>query len=695
MANNFTVDDHQLWLRRIAAAKAMQAKRHALWKQSLDLYSMQYWRDNGFFGNLTDLTIPVNYTTTYVLTKVASVYARNPKIFVKPRPGRSRSQPFAETMERLIERFWDEQNLKEVFLEVVRDAIIFGIGWVEAGYLESVEALPAPLPAPEEDQGLLDSLMNSLKEMVREPDPLPSEQGELSEQKQIGEFYCIRKSPYDVLWPAGFHNYASLPYLIIQERLVAEDFLRHPRYRHKELALRSLKAPTSRSGKFITSDYQRPVTAGQMHTRWGVDDQQVITLSHLWDRRAMEVTTISSSSVEPHAGPDPWPYYAEGFPVMPLRFTSIPDTLEEANAYPFGSIEPFIGQVLEKSNIRQQMSEHRKRANLIIFAQKGSATEQEVSNYAQATGAVEVVPITNPAAIVQSQPIQIPPAVLQTEAAINQDLERESQLSLTLADSSRAASIDKATVATIVQGAANLGTVYAVDRIESFSKQVARYVSGLFWQHMTRFDVGDVLGVLPDQEAWPSLPVNPTLARQRTRRELELLVEAGSTRPIQDDVLDREQYIRALATMQATSPMIYKRIEREAMAILAKKFREPALEALILNAVGEDEQQVIEMENQLLSQNIPQIVGVCEDHEAHLKGHAKVQTPMGQAHLQAHQVRLQEVMAGQTSAGQGVRQSSMAPSAAEVGRMGTPRMSDLGGQSLNLRKGTGSEAVSV
>ena len=81
----FTVEDHQLWLRRIQAAKQEQAKRHDAWTKALKLYSMQFWSEQGFAGNLTDTTIPVNYTTTFVLTKVASIYARNPKIFVRPR----------------------------------------------------------------------------------------------------------------------------------------------------------------------------------------------------------------------------------------------------------------------------------------------------------------------------------------------------------------------------------------------------------------------------------------------------------------------------------------------------------------------------------------------------------------------------------------------------------------------------------
>ncbi len=74
-----------------------------------------------------------------------------------------------------------------------------------------------------------------------------------------------------------------------------------------------------------------------------------------------------------------------------------------------------------------------------------------------------------------------------------------------------------------------------------------------------------------------------------------------------------------------------------------------------------------------------------------MQGHS----PLLDAHIQAHEVRLQDLLAGQRSAGQGVRQGAMAPSSAEVSRMGTPDASDVGGQAMNLRRGTGSEALPV
>ena len=99
--------------------------------------------------------------------------------------------------------------------------------------------------------------------------------------------------------------------------------------------------------------------------------------------------------------------------------------------------------------------------------------------------------------------------------------------------------------------------------------------------------IGDIIGQVPSEEEWPELPDDPILARQRVRRELEVRLETGSTRPIQDDVLDREQFIRASAVFQATSPRLFKRIEKQWMAELAKRFRIPSLEALILQAIDE------------------------------------------------------------------------------------------------------------
>ena len=690
MAGTRTVDamalslqDYRLWRRRIEDCQALQAHQHPRWQSSLNLFSMEYWRSLGYTGSWEDEMVPVNYATTFVSTLLAATFARNPKMFVRARS--PRFARFSETMEQVLERHWDEANIKEIFLSVILDAIIFGIGWAECGFLPFTgEALPSPEPS-QNGASLFGRLFGKSEN-------LPVETGILEEQKQRGEFYCLRRSPYDILVPPGFSDYWSMPYLIVHERLMVEDFFANPTYHAKERIGKGKPIPREENGANLVGP---KYTFGGGHDAEKIDGS-VVDLFTPWDRRSQSVFTISKESDEAHRLPADWPNFSEGFPQMPLLFNRVPNSRLEANFYPFGSLEPIFAQILEKSKIRTQGAEHRRRANIVVFAQKGSQTEEELRNYTGATGAVEVVPVTNIQAIQVAPSIPIPPAVFDMERMVNSDLDRDSQLQLMLADLARVGQIERATVANIAQSNANLGSGFKVDRVESFAKQVSRYQMGLFWQHMSRFDVGDLIGTLPDEEQWPSLPEDMAVARQRIRRELELRVEAGSTRPIQDDVLDREQFIRASAVFQQISPLLFKRIERPWMAEMVKRFRIPSLEAMILQATDEREAEIAMQENRFMLEGMLQVVGECEDHETHLKVHAQMQQhQIVAAHMQAHQIKLQELTSGQRTAGQGVRQSAASPSAAEVGRMGTPSFSDVSGQAMNLRQGTGGAPLSL
>jgi len=699
---------HGTWLQRIRRAEDSQGKLHETWRRSLKLYNMQYWKEQGYNAQLSDQITPVNYTTTFINTLVAATYSRNPKIFVRARSG-ERYVKFAETMELLQARDWEENDLKEVLISALIDALITNIGWVENGFIPSVTDNPEPEVAQPEPQGMLDIIQATGNRLLgRQPTPPLAPEGRLDEHQQVGEFFSLRRSPYDVLFPDGFHDYWSMPYLIVRERLRMEDFFNDPRFINKGQAI-SMVLPESQFKKLSQANFDFRIGLG---TSSHVSDQQVIELFTIWDRRSQSTFTLSKGTVVPHIAPHDWPYFSEGFPLIPLQFNQVPDTPEEANAYGFSDVEPITPQVIEKSNIRTDMVDHRRRASIVVFVQKGSSTEDELNNM-QHAAPMAIIPVTSLQAIQVSQPIQIPPATLQTESAINSDLDRDSGLQLILADTARTAQFERATVATIAQGNANLKTGYRVDRIEAFARRIARFRAGLFWQYMTKEDVGEIVGFFPDEDQWPTLPSDPELARRRIRRELEFRIEAGSTRPIQDDVLDREQFLRWGSIFQATSPQLFSQIEREFHSTLAKKFREPQIEALVLRATSQEQEQEAQRENQLMLQGHPQSPSACEDHETHLKVHGQLAQQLqqqagqnGQSDPQTDQLfaildqhisehgQLLETRAGATrGGGQGVRQSAAAPSGAETRRMGTPDAASIGGQALNLRAGTGPQGA--
>ena len=680
------IQDYKVWKQRIIAAEQYQAQQHERWKRANDLYSMRYWQDLGFSGRWNDTIVPVNYATTFVTTLVSAIYARNPKIFVRAR--RPRFDPFSQTMEVLQDRQWDEAQMKEVMIQVTIDAVLTGIGWLELGFVPTDGDVLPESAATVNGKGLIEKVKQAFgKNRVK--DALAT-QGTLEEAKQRGEFYNIRRSPYDVLVPKGFSSYWNLPYIMLHDRLLVEDFLANPHWQAKDRLGKGSPIKHEATGnKIVGPQYQFGSSSSGTPS-----DEMVVDLYTIWDRRSQSVFTLSKESEEAHRDPEDWPHYAEGFPAIPLIFNRVPNTATDSNFYPFGDIEPIVAQVLEKAKIRTGQVEHRKRANLVVFVQRGSTTIEEMNAYAGATGAVEVVPVQNIQAIQVAPPIQIPPAFTQTEQSINSDLDRDSGLQLILADTQRTASIERATVATIAQGNANLKTGYRVDRLEAFAKSVARYQAGLFWQYMSKFDVGQILGTMPSPEEWKELPSDPQLARSMVRRELEFRIEAGSTRPIQDDVLDREQFIRATAVVQQVAPDVFNQIKRQWLAEMVKRFRVPTLENLILQATNENQLKEAQMENQLMAQGMLQVVSDGDDHQLHIQVHQQGgQSPVTMTHIKAHMMKLQEQQAVQRGSGQGVRQSAASPSAAEVGRMGTPAMSDIQGQSMNLRAGTGAESV--
>lgn len=679
-----------LWRRRIQQDEAAQAEYHPRWRRAIRLFDTSYWDD---LVRQNKELVAVNYSTTFITTLVSAVFARAPKWRIEAkRPGKF--YRFAETMTVLMEQFKDEAKLKDLAIRCVVDAATCNIGWAELGFFPSVkEAVPQP-ELGEDEAGLTRRMKQLLTKLVQPELEESAPQGELHQQKQEGQFYLIRRSPWDVLVPTGYYEYEALPYLIVRERMSWGDFKVNPSYKNQDrIGVLAARAVTRGRERIRTSQYGFPsVYNGKRPSSLSErDPDRQIELFHVWDRRGGSVFTISETSDMPHREPSAWPYLAEGFPQIPLQFNYVPEIPDERdNFYGFSDVDPIISQVLEKSDLRTQQSAIRRRAIVKVFVQQGSATESQLMKLGSPD--VEIIPVQNIQAIQVSPPIQMPPAVLEMEDRIDSDLSRDSGMSLLLSDAQQQGKIERATVANLAQQTTNIKTSYKVDRIEAWVKAIGRFQTGIFWQFLSRDEVGERLGHLPEPEEWIDLPSNITLAKQWINRELFLNVEAGSTKPLTVDVLERDNFMNSLTIIQQVSPALFKQLERQFISVLVKKFNEPALEALVLSALDPEEEQSAMMENQLLMQGMPQVVGPHDDHETHLQVHQQLmQHPLVAAHIQAHQVRLQELAQAQTTAGQGVRQKAAAPSAAEIGQGGITRGMDVQGASLNM--GPGSQAA--
>ena len=671
----------RLWQRRWQTDRAAQAVHHPKWKRAIQLFDTSYW--DALKADNPDV-IEVNYSTTFITTLVSAVFARAPRWRIEAkRPGRF--YEMAQTMQILMEQFKDEAKFKDLGLRCVVDAALCNIGWVEQGFFASIDQ---PMPEPEtgeDESGLMRRMGQLFKQLTQDTPETPAQQGELHEQKVPGQFYLVRRNPWNVLKPVGCYEFESMPYLIVLEQLLWTDFLKNPRYKNQE-----------RYGSLLTPSYRQKISDANMRGnhpgslynerrpvgKQDRDPDRQIEIAHIWDRRSDSYFTISETCDEPHEEPIDWPYLGEGFPQKPLQFNYVPEVPDvDDNFYGFADLDPIMAQVLEKSDLRTQQNAIRKRAIVKVFVQSGSATESQLAKLASPD--IEIIPVQNIQAINVSPPIQIPPAVLQVEDRIDSDLSRDSGMGILLADATQQAQIDRATVANIAQQTASVKSSYKVDRIEAWVKAIGLYQVGLFWQFLTRDEVGERLGKLPSPTAWISLPLDLQLARQWIAKELLLTVEAGSTKPMTADIVERDQYFKSCAIIQATSPLLWKQIEKQALAIGVKKFNEPALEQLVLNAMDEETQQVALMENQLMLQGHPQVIDPHEDHEVHIKLHLPAgQHPIVAAHIQAHQIRLQELAQGQKTAGQGVRQENAAQSPAEMSQGGHPSGMDVQGAAM-------------
>lgn len=683
-------EDLQLWKRRYKADCDAQAIYHPRWKRAIRLFDTSFWDE---YKAANKEIVEVNYSTTFITTLVSAVFARNPEWRVEAkRPGRF--YEFANTMQVLLSQFNHEAKLKELGIRCVVDAATCNIGWIEQGFFPS-SSQTIPQPETGQDQpGLIRRMEGLLTQLSGNEVPDSAQQGILEPQQHPGEFFTMRRSPWDVIVPAGCYEYSSMPYLIVRDRMTYGDFLARTDLMNQDrfglvMAPQMKKIGETRSSPYPALASYNPKSPGDFYRR---NPDVPIELLTVWDRREQQVFTFSEMSDMEHRAPVEWPYFAQGFPQRPLQFNYVPEIPDERdNFYGFSDLDPIEAQVLEKSDLRTHQAKIRRRAMVKVFVQEGSATESRLQKLQSPD--IEIVPVANVTQIVVSQPIQMPPAVLQYEDRIDSDLSRDSNMSLLLADASQLGKIDRATVANYAQQGTSSKSSYKVDRIESWIGDIGRYRVGLLWQFLSAGEVAERLGHEPSEREWVALPENPSLAKAWIRNELILSVMGGSTKPLNVDVLAQDQFMKQVAVIQQVDPLLFSQISRQVIAQMMKMANQPALEAIVLAALDPQEEQAAQMENQLMAQGMPQVVGPHDDHDTHETIHAQAQqTPIVLAHRQAHLVRKQELAGAQKTAGQGVRQSSAAPSAAEINQGGSPKAIDLQGASMNQGAGTRSMA---
>jgi len=200
----------QVWKQRLDRAKNVQSRLHPVWNQSLDLYRMRFFNKQGLWQPDDDEQMAVNFATTFIKRMLQATYARYPKMYVEAR--RPRYVPFAQSMQTVLNYYWEELDIKNEVLRAYRDALIFGLGWIELGWTDRYAEPPNPEPTPEEAprQTIIDSLKALVRAKPPSAPPSASAQGELHQLVNEGAPFVRRRSPWHVYVPDALLRIGTL-----------------------------------------------------------------------------------------------------------------------------------------------------------------------------------------------------------------------------------------------------------------------------------------------------------------------------------------------------------------------------------------------------------------------------------------------------------------------------------------------------
>lgn len=596
------------WFARIQRCEDLQATKSNERKQILKLYT------GTFFGSpvRSDTEVSeVNFVYEYMQVLVSAIYARNPHIFCRTK--NTRLGQFSETMETVINHYWYEKQAKKKIKQSIIDGILQPPGFIEIGYFLFTEKRKAVKEIEIEFPELKDI---TVKEKTEE------ELGVLDETIKEDDVFLSHLSPWDVLFPDGYHDIRESPYMIKRQDLSLDKIIANPVFKSVKTKLRGLQA--GRASISPVTAYNMKALPTQNGNYSGQDEELVkITLYHIFDRVNHKIITLAKNFNDDSLYEGEWDYLIDGFPIYPLIFNEIPRSDENSNAFPLSDIVPMIPQLKELSLISSAMLRHRKRAGTLLIAKRGAIKEPDAARIQNASD-VDLILLDDisEGALRGFTPPALPQDFYRLREILLQDLIRRSGYNQLLGTS---AGIQTATESENVRAGALLRQSEKIDIIEEFTVMIAKGLAGLIWQFVSRERVAEIIGEMPTEEMWPTLPQDADEARRIVQRELLFRIEAGSTRPAKDEAVERKQWMDLIGTIKANFPNRLN--DSIILPQLLKKFDFKDIDRAVISY---DEQEIAaaQEENKLLLQGIPCIPGPNENSLLHLQVHSQAyQTP--------------------------------------------------------------------
>jgi hypothetical protein len=563
---------------------------------------------------------------------------------------------------------WGKLEMKQQFQRVIMSATMMPPGWIKVGYTAKIGQDVAKM-----EEYRQKSIIKDLKDAItgvfkkKKEEDTPEEQGVLSEFIEEESVFAQWVPSWNILMPEGYQLFSQMPYLIEIEDIAKIDFDRNPFYNNKDKAKQSRSLSIDESGgeNLRTATYNR---TGSNSAGADDDETKIIRLYHVWDRRTNKRLVLSKESDQEHFEGD-WSYDMHGFPYEPLYLNETLPSLDKSNPYPPNLIIPILPQVIEQSNLRSQMVKWRKRASAIIIA----GPEANEGDMRQLTNseAVQVIKLSDPTQFTMQQTPALPAQVFEVGDVIKEDLQMGTNMGQMMFAAQ--SGTRTATQANIGQSGLQLKTSAMVDKVEDFTKRVARKLCQLMWEFYDKEQIGELVGEgeITD-EMWIPLPDDLRERRRLINSEIQFRIDAGSAAPPKDQTVDNKQLIDVVSVIANIMP---ERLNKEELGKqLIKRMKFDKMQKIIIGN-DDEEKQAADEETQLMLKGAPQVVSPNQNHHIHIQEHQQAAGhPLVDKHILEHGKKLGIVPQGK-GGGQGGNQSEQQGGGPQSGDVRPPKQS--------------------
>lgn len=662
-----TTLDLDVWFRRIGNAVNLLSTKDTEREQISRLYQgtflgSPFSRD---FTSSGKTRSELNFLFEYVRLVKSATYARNPYVFVRPR--HYKYVAFAESMEKVINYYIIELKVKEKIRSALGDAVMQPPGVVGIGFRGEIEVTGKK----RKNNNLYEATPNVKQKS-------PEQLGIYDETIKNYDLFLRQISSWNIAWPDGYHKpFRDAPYLIEIEDARLIDIFSNPMYKDSKYAIQAV-TPSHASqarNKPLTMHADIPITA---HREKFDDEMTIKRLFHVWDKRGQRRFTLVQGFIDDTIFERDWNYLIDGYPYYDLSFNEIPPTKNKANSFPLSDVVPMLPQLRDLSIINNAILNHGKRAGTVIISKKGTLTTEEITKLQEADDIEHVIleSIDKDTLKAFATPA-LPSDWYKIRSLIIEDLMRISGFQQLLA---QVKGIETATESENIKLGERLLTSEKVDIVEDFITNISRGFAGLAWQSLPRSRVAEILGEIPTQEMWPSLPADRDEAKRIIQRELQFRIDAGSTRPPRDEAVERKQWIDSAIAIKSAFPMRVK--DDVFLEQWLKKLKFKDVEQMIIKY---DDQEIAaaQQENKLLMKGIPQVVGPNENDMLHLQVHSQTYqipgmspTPQMDKHVLDHNKSMM-MKAPAAIPQKGDKKPAGMSVAPEISRQGIPTSSDI------------------